>query len=68
MSKIVAEITRADFPNAVTLVGRCTETGCAATEESVTRPERDRAIAYLRGWWEPHVLTTGHRVVIEEEE
>ena len=64
---IVAEITSKDFPEATRFVGRCTEPGCSELPHAMfdTRPG---AIAWLRGWFKQHVMDTGHRIVIEEDE
>lgn len=62
------ELTRADFPEAVRLVGRCTEPGCPEHPREQYDETRAGAVAWLRGWFTAHVIATGHRVVIEEKQ
>ena len=69
MGRIVAELSPESYPNKMTMIGRCTEcTDPSWAPKQVTRETRRDTIAYLKGWFQPHVLDTGHRVVIEEEE
>jgi len=66
--RIIKEISRADYPDAKTLLGRCTEPGCLEEPKRWASPNTDLAIAFLRGWFERHVLETGHSIVIVEPE
>ena len=64
--RIIKEISRADYPDARTLLGRCAEPGCLEEPKRWASPNTDLAIAFLRGWFERHVLETGHSILIVE--
>jgi len=64
--RIIKEISRADYPDAKSLLGRCTEPGCLEEPKRWASPNTDLAIAFLRGWFERHVLETGHSILIVE--
>ena len=66
--RIIKEISRADYPDAKTLLGRCTEPGCLEEPKQWASPNTDLAVAFLRGWFERHVLETGHSILIVEPE
>ena len=65
--RLVKELTPQDYPEpTVVLVGRCAVEGCAEQPRRYAGRDQRLAVAFLRGWFERHVLETGHSILIVE--
>ena len=64
--RLVTTITPADYPDMQTLIGRCAHPGCKEEPKRWKGPRPELTIGFLRGWFERHVLETGHSIVIVE--
>ena len=66
--RLIHEITLADYPGRITMLGRCGVAGCLEpAKKRVDRTPVD-CVNFLRGWFERHVLETGHSILIVEPE
>lgn len=64
--RVIQEITLADYPGRITMLGRCGVAGCLEPpKKRVDRTPGD-CVNFLRGWFERHVLETGHSILIVE--
>ena len=66
--RLVTTITPADYPDMQTLIGRCAHPGCKEEPKRWKGPRPELTIGFLRGWFERHVLETGHSILIVEPE